>query len=286
MFPVVLSPTDSATCTVTVTNGADFGQYANLADVTGTPLDGNGDVITENQTPTGAVAVVPPTDDDPSHYVGGGAPGIDIVKVTSGFVWNPVTSSFDPVAPGDGITVTAGESVTWTYTVTNTGDFALDGVVVNDDNGTPVDPSDDFVATFVSGDTDTDGLLDVDETWLFTASATGNFGTYVNVADTIGVATDPDGVPIVDQNGDDPFVDGAGDSTIVADDPSGYVAGGAPGIDIVKVTAGFVWNPVTEVFDPVAAGDGIVVTAGEAVTWTYTVTNTGDFALGRCRGER
>ena len=117
--------------------------------------------------------------------------------------------------------------------------------MVNDDNGTPGDATDDFVATFVSGDTDIDGLLDVDETWIYTASATGNFGTYVNVADTIGVATDPDGVPIVDQNGDDPFVDGNGVSTIVADDPSGYVAGGAPGIDIVKVTSGFVWNPVT-----------------------------------------
>ncbi len=91
VFPVVLDPTDSVTCTVTVTDAADFGQYANLADVTGTPLDENGDVITENQTPAGPVPVVPPTDDDPSHYIGGGAPGIDIVKVTEGFVWNPVT---------------------------------------------------------------------------------------------------------------------------------------------------------------------------------------------------
>ncbi len=64
-------------------------------------------------------------------------------------MWNPVTEVFDPVAAGDGIAVTAGEAVTWTYTVTNTGDFALADVVVNDDNGTPADPTDDFVPTFV-----------------------------------------------------------------------------------------------------------------------------------------
>ncbi len=58
VFPVVLDPTDSVTCTVTGVDAADFGQYANLADVTGTPLDENGDVITENQTPAGPVPVV------------------------------------------------------------------------------------------------------------------------------------------------------------------------------------------------------------------------------------
>ncbi len=115
--------------------------------------------------------------DDPSVTSLVALPGIDIVKVTEGFVWNPVTQVFDPVAAGDGITVTAGEAVTWTYTVTNTGDFALADVVVNDDNGTPADPSDDFVATYVSGDTDTDDLLDVDETWVFTASGIANRGT-------------------------------------------------------------------------------------------------------------
>ena len=134
------------------------------------------------------------------------------------------------------------------------------------------------MATYVSGDTDTDGLLDVDETWIYTASAIADRGTYVNIADTIGVATDPDGVPIVDQNGNDPFVDGNGDSTIVADDPSGYIADGGPAIDIEKTTNGF------QADDP--AGDQTdldntvpYIPVGSPVTWQYVITNTGDVDL-------
>ena len=49
-------------------------------------------------------------------------------------------------------------------------------MTVRDDNGTPADPADDFDATFVGGDADADGLLDLTETWTFTASRIATAG--------------------------------------------------------------------------------------------------------------
>ena len=80
------------------------------------------------------------------------APGINLVKLTNG------TDNDTPTGP----IVPVGSTVTFTYVVTNTGNVPLSGVTVRDDNGTPADPADDFDATFVGGDADADGLLDLD----------------------------------------------------------------------------------------------------------------------------
>jgi len=58
-----------------------------------------------------------------------------------------------------------GETVTYTYTVTNDGEVPLSGVTVNDSN-----PS--VSADYDSGDTNSDGLLDLGEIWIFTADYT------------------------------------------------------------------------------------------------------------------
>jgi len=75
----------------------------------------------------------------------------------------------------------AGDVITYTYTVTNPGDTPLKDVsVVDDVAGT---------ATYVSGDTDEDGWLDTDETWIFTAGyevQVGDDDPLVNTATASG----------------------------------------------------------------------------------------------------
>ena len=72
--------------------------------------------------------------------------------------------------------------VDFQFVVTNTGDTALSDVVVTDDNKTPDDPTDDFNPIFEGGDTNGDGLLDVDETWIYSASEDAVVGQQTNKA--------------------------------------------------------------------------------------------------------
>ena len=98
-----------------------------------------------------------------------------------------------PLGPG---------SVTYTYTVTNLGTVALSAVSVVDDKLSPV--------VYVSGDTNSDTLLQPTETWVFTATTelqvtttntgtahgTGNGQTVTDVADVTVVVT-PLATPVI-----------------------------------------------------------------------------------------
>ena len=145
--------------------------------------------------------------------------------------------------------VIAGQNVTWTYTVENNGNLPLSNVKVKDDAGTPGDTSDDFFATYVGGDVNNNQILDLDETWTFTASGTAQAGEYVNVATVSG-----------------DWTYGGVTSTVSAIEEDCYY-GATPSIAVVKRTNGI-------------DDDCSVILAGKAVTWTYEVSNTGDIALG------
>jgi len=101
----------------------------------------------------------------------------------------------DADTPEDAVDIGLGDTVIWTYAVTNSGSEAMDNVVIVDDAGTPGDTSDDFSTIdgaivaltdedgFNVGDVDQNGLLDAGETWLFEAmDMARNMGVYCNEA--------------------------------------------------------------------------------------------------------
>ncbi len=131
------------------------GKIKNTAVVTGDPRDpGDLDLPDLDAMDMHMFPVVPPP-----------VQGIDIEKLTNGV---------DADTKKDAVEIAAGDTVTWTYLVTNTGEvaFTFEQVEVVDDNGTPSDSSDDFTPDFVaSSDVGADGILSPGETWTYEVSA-------------------------------------------------------------------------------------------------------------------
>ena len=213
-----LEPDDSMTCTADGT--AEAGQYANVAAVAAVDTYGT------------AVG-----DDDPDHYFGEDS-SIAVVKFTNGEDANEL---FGPP-------IRVGDDVIWTYEVTNTGNAPISEVVLSDDAGTPDDAGDDFDPTFTGGDTNGDGLLDTDETWLYEATGTAEEGSYANFALVTGQS--------------------ATEVELQDNDPSHYF-GVTSGVTIKKYTNGVDADTPT----------GPVLRVGDLVQWTYVVTNTGNLPI-------
>ena len=74
-----------------------------------------------------------------------------------------------------------GQPVAYGYDVTNAGDAPLSNVTVTDDKCAP--------ATYVSGDTDTNGKLDLGETWKFTCDYSVKHGDENAGHDVVNTAT-------------------------------------------------------------------------------------------------
>ncbi len=156
-----LAAGESTTCTASGT--AVAGQFNNTGSVTATAEFG----ASVNAS-------------DTSSYFGS-APAIAVSAETNG----PGES------PSDGPYINTGDTVTWTYTVTNPGNVPLSSVTATDDHST-VSPG------YVSGDTNGDSLLDTSETWLYTASGTAESSTVGSPYSNEGTAagTDPLGVGV------------------------------------------------------------------------------------------
>ena len=93
------------------------------------------------------------------------------------FVANPVIA-LDKIGP---VYAFSGDAITFTYEVSNAGNVPLGNISVTDDKCGN--------ATYVSGDTNDDGKLDLDEVWTFTCAYTPPFtslSTLTNVATATG----------------------------------------------------------------------------------------------------
>ncbi len=125
-------------------------------------------------------------DDPPSDE-----PAINIEKATNG-----VDADLPP-----GPEIEIGEPVTWTYEVTNPGNVPLSDIEVTDD-------IDGVNPEYVSGDENEDGILDLDETWIFEAEGVAEEGQYANNGTVSGTALDGE--------------------IVTADDPSHYIGVATP----------------------------------------------------------
>ena len=121
----------------------------NGIDTNGNP-DGDGDI---DNTVTVTTDQTPPKEDDEDVPIL--TPGIDIEKFTNGI---------DADTLAEAALVAAGETVTWTYEVTNTGELAfnVDEIEVTDDQG--------VIPILDTSSDDGDNILSPGETWIYTAS--------------------------------------------------------------------------------------------------------------------
>ncbi len=141
------------------------------------------------------------------------------------------------VAPGPSVAV--GSTVTWTYTINNNGNVPLSVLDVIDDKLGPV--------SFIS-----DHVLDPGETWTATRTGTAVAGPYVNIV-TVRARD----------------AQAKTDELVTDSDPAHYYGtDGAPNpaVDIEKFVNG----------QDADAPTGPQIPAGQTVTWTYTVANSGN----------
>jgi hypothetical protein len=174
---------------------------------------------------------------DAGNYFGS-APGIHLET--------HVGSQDADSAPGP--TFAAGGSAIFNYTVTNLGNVALSNVVVTDDNGTPGNTADDFNPVFSGGDTNSNNLLDLGETWSYSASRTAISGQFSGIA----AVTGKDSITQIASSAD-----------------AANYFGSAPGISLETSVNGY---DADSPLDP-------ILIASDFTTFDYVLANTGNATL-------
>jgi len=277
------STTFTATYVITAQDILDGG-VENTATATGNDPDGNPvtDISDTGTDPDGADVDDPentetdnpleenPNDDtdpteDPTTLLLTPAPAINLIK--------SISSIDDTVA--DGFT-SIGDTINYTFIVTNTGNVPLTDVTISDTIATVVggpislavgaSDSTTFTATYVITAQDIlDGGVEN------TATATGNDPDGNPVTDISDTGTDPDGADVDDPENtetDNPLEENPNDDTDPTEDPTTLLLTPAPAINLIK--------SVSSVADANANG---FIDAGDIITYDFVVTNTGNVPL-------
>ena len=177
-----------------------------------------------------------------------------------------------------------GGSVTYTYVVTNTGDVPLVDVVVTDDKCAPV------TGPAAGGDANSDGKLDLTETWTYSCTTTltattTNIGTvnadWIDCSKAEGDGSHPSGDASVQTTGKTHMGDGNGDDGNGGDnddDDTCVTKSVPPASDSATVTVATP-APQPAVAIDKTADPTTLPAGGGSVTYTYVVTNTGTVAV-------
>lgn len=214
--------------TYQASSSAALGLTTNTATASGTPIYPPGTVNPSFPAGTPVPNLLAPIDADSAFYVGEdpATPSIDVEKTTNGpSNINPIAPTYDNEDTIDGAGVpilTPSSTVSWTYQVTNTGNvtFAKADIELVDDNGTPLDSTDDLSVSngqvnflgVASGDGD--DLLEEGEVWLYGANGIVQDLTPAGASDssasdaTQGASSGSLGVPTTfDFSGSSPWMD-------------------------------------------------------------------------------
>jgi uncharacterized repeat protein (TIGR01451 family) len=258
--PSTLAPGQSGTATATYTitqTDLDNGSITNTATATGT--DPNGDPVSDDSDAGTDPDGNPIDDPETVDSDGDGDPTND--PTVTDLDQNPAISLVKSAAVGG--TGAVGDQITYTFTVTNTGNVTVSAIEIDDAtigvSGLAITPS-----TLAPGQTGTAtatymiAQADLDNGSITnTATATGTDPNGEPVSDDSDTGTDPDGNPIDDPETVDS--DGDGDPT---NDPTVTDLDQNPAISLVKSAA--------------VGGTGAV---GDQITYTFTVTNTGNVTV-------
>ena len=238
--------TDNSTFTATYTltqSDVDAGNVLNLATATGE--DPNGDPVEdESEDPTPVTPPSDPTCPDCTETELPQNPEIELLKEGTFVDGN-----------GDGF-AQVGETVTYTFEVTNTGNVTLTNVTISDPLVSVVGGP---IASLAPGATDNSTFT---ATYTLTQSDV-DAGNVLNLATATG--EDPNGDPVEDESEDPTPVTPPSDPT--CPDCTETELPQNPEIELLKEGTFVDGN-----------GDGFAQ-AGETVTYTFTITNTGNVTV-------
>lgn len=180
-----------------------------------------------------------------AHYLGVGA--------AIGLRWSINGATGDPLST---LSIAQGKLIAWVYTVANDGGLPLDQVELVNDGGTPDDDTDDFRPRYLAGDDDQNGLLDLNEEWLFGFAELASAGPHQHRARVSAVVV-----------GENPSA--VGGQNVVTDE----VVAAYFGSDYRVQVAVFIQG------EPAGVGPGPRVPAFTPVQRQYRVTNPGNAPL-------